>query len=172
MPRTGPLDCRQRLCSGRASVAVAGRVCTQCGGPLEPGSAVCPWCRTPVSVPTRAVVERVNPSDSDPELDDDTDDEPDNTRLMVGGGLAFTMATVFSSSPRRPTPRVRPVGVVTRGRRSAPRSRASGCSPWGSVWWCGGSALGRIGEGSRTGPWYPESRRPPVPVQSSRWFGP
>ena len=72
---------------------MAGRVCTQCGGPLEPGSAVCPWCQTPVSVPTRVVVERVNPSD--PELDDDTDDEPDNTRLVVGGGLAFTMATVF-----------------------------------------------------------------------------
>jgi hypothetical protein len=50
---------------------VAGRICSQCGGPLVPNALTCQWCGTPVARPA--------PVPARPRFDYDNDDLPEDT---------------------------------------------------------------------------------------------
>jgi hypothetical protein len=61
---------------------MAGRVCSQCGGPLDPEVSVCPWCTTPVVPQTKVVVQTVYEPDFD--LDEAALVEPRSASLASG----------------------------------------------------------------------------------------
>jgi hypothetical protein len=74
---------------------VAGRVCTQCGGPLDADTATCPWCGTPVEPATRVVVRRENPTDFG--IDDDSDDDLSGSGKLTGGVFLLAVSLLLLS---------------------------------------------------------------------------